>query len=89
MPVTEDDFRKPEFKGADPRDYEIGKDGKIVRKDRWQRAAFQISKALGFNDADKIEAKALVDCVQQLVTDAAAAGVLVQKTDWLPPGRAQ
>lgn len=34
--VTERDFRKPEFFDANPGDYEFRKDGRIVRKDRWE-----------------------------------------------------
>ena len=35
--VTEADFRMPEFKDAEPKDYEFRADGKIVRKDRWEK----------------------------------------------------
>ncbi len=41
--VTERDFRRPEFKNADPKDYEFRDDGEIVRKDRWQVAIQNIS----------------------------------------------
>lgn len=34
--VTENDFRKPEFYGADPDDCEFDDSGKVVRKDRWE-----------------------------------------------------
>lgn len=36
-PVSERDFRMPEFRDADPNDYEFREDGKIVRKDRWEQ----------------------------------------------------
>ncbi|MCG9124266.1 hypothetical protein LH460_06220 [Laribacter hongkongensis] len=34
--VEEIDFRMPEFRHANPDDYEFREDGKIVRKDRWE-----------------------------------------------------
>jgi len=36
--VTENNFRKEEFKGKDPLGYEFREDGAIVRKDRWEMA---------------------------------------------------
>lgn len=64
--VTEEDFRMPEFRGADPNDYEFRRDGKIVRKDRWVVGMHCIQQALGdprkeFEIADIVMAvKALV-----------------------------
>lgn len=43
-PVSEKDFRMPEFKDAHPEDYEFRADGKIVRKDRWEMGIHQISQ---------------------------------------------
>ncbi len=37
-PVTERDFRLPEFRDASPRDYEFNEHGELVRKDRWEQA---------------------------------------------------
>ena len=45
--VTEQDFRMPEFRGADPKDYEFRADGKVVRKDRWENGIHSIRCALG------------------------------------------
>lgn len=45
--VTEKDFRLPEFRDADPKDYEFRGDGKIVRKDRWETGIHRIVNALG------------------------------------------
>lgn len=45
--VTERDFRAPEFRDADPADYEFRADGKIVRKDRWENAVHRIRYLLG------------------------------------------
>lgn len=47
--VTEEDFRMPEFRGKDPKDYEFRGDGKVVRKDRWENAIHKIRHALGDN----------------------------------------
>ncbi|ENO98640.1 MAG: hypothetical protein QMB75_08855 [Thauera sp.] len=64
--VTERDFRMPEFRDADPDDYEFREDGKIVRKDRWEMGIRRIRTALGdtrreFEIDDVIQAvKALV-----------------------------
>lgn len=41
--VTEQDFRLPEFRDANPDDYEFRDDGKIVRKDRWKTGVQNIS----------------------------------------------
>lgn len=48
--VTEFDLRAPEFKHPDlkPSDYEFRNDGKIVRKDRWERGMHSIAEAAGF-----------------------------------------
>jgi hypothetical protein len=46
-PVTERDFRKPEFRDADPNDYEFRQDGAVVRKDRWETAIHQIRCIVG------------------------------------------
>jgi hypothetical protein len=45
--VTERDFRRPEFRDADPKDYEFREDGAIVRKDRWETAIHRIRVRLG------------------------------------------
>lgn len=45
--VTERDFRAPEFKDAKAEDYEFDGDGKVVRKDRWQRAIEKIRFYVG------------------------------------------
>jgi hypothetical protein len=67
--VTERDFRMPEFRDADPKDYEFREDGKIVRKDRWETGIRRIRSALGdhrreFEIDDVIQAvKALIAAV--------------------------
>jgi len=45
--VTENDFRKDEFKGKDPKDYEFDSTGCIVRKDRFRVSMRAIASVLG------------------------------------------
>ena len=47
--VTEQDFRCPEFRDANPDDYEFRADGKIVRKDRWEQGVRSIVSILGMS----------------------------------------
>lgn len=74
--VTEQDLRLPEFRGADVRDLEFRKDGKIVRKDRWERGIHRI-RAIVLPDAPEFEIDELVQRVQEL-QDAAASDA-----DWI------
>lgn len=50
--VTERDFRSPEFRDAKPEDYEFRGDGKIVRKDRWEKSIFEIASIVGVDLAE-------------------------------------
>lgn len=50
--VTEQDFRCPEFRDANPEDYEFRPDGKIVRKDRWERGIRSIVGLLGMSRSE-------------------------------------
>lgn len=50
--VTERDFRRPEFLDANPEDYEFREDGKIVRKDRWERGIKRIVSIVGLNNRE-------------------------------------
>lgn len=47
--VTERDFRMEEFKDAKIEDYEFRKDGKLVRKDRWERGIGNIAAILNIS----------------------------------------
>lgn len=47
--VSEKDFRLPEFKDAVVDDYEFRSDGKLVRRDRWERVVQSIRAILGIN----------------------------------------
>lgn len=70
--VTENDFRSPEFRGADTRDYEKRPDGKIVRKDRWESAVRAIAGLVGFDARDGFEVDEVVQRVRELVATAPA-----------------
>ena len=64
-PVTERDFRMPEFRDANPEDYEFRDDGKVVRKDRWETGIREILSIVGILDRD-FEISEVVDAVRQL-----------------------
>lgn len=64
--VTERDFRMPEFRDANPDDYEFRSDGKIVRKDRWEQGIHSIRYALGDNRRE-FEIADIVEAVRALV----------------------
>lgn len=68
--VTERDFRLPEFRDANVEDYEFRGDGKLVRKDRWERAIGTIRHLVGLTGRE-FEIPDVVDAVRQL---AAAQG---------------
>lgn len=57
--LTERDLRAPEFRDGDPSDYECRDDGKIVRKDRWERGmrsiGFLLSGVGGFEIDQVVE----------------------------------
>lgn len=65
--VTLRDMLMPEFRHADPADYEFRGDGKIVRKDRWERGMFDIARALGINCRDGFEIPDVVYAVETIV----------------------
>lgn len=65
-PVTERDFRMPEFRDADPNDYEFRSDGKVVRKDRWETGIFKIRSLLG-DDRREFEIEEIIGAVRALV----------------------
>ncbi len=45
--VTERDIRIPEFRDAKLEELEFRDDGKVVRKDRWEKGIYRIRRALG------------------------------------------
>lgn len=66
-PVTERDFRMPEFKDANPEDYELRDDGTIARKDRWEMAVRSIGTALGIGAREKWEISDVVDRFRKML----------------------
>lgn len=64
--VTERDFRAPEFRDADPKDYEFRSDGKIVRKDRWETGIHRIRSIIG-DHRREFEIDDIVMAVQAIV----------------------
>lgn len=67
--VTEADFRKPEFLDAKIEDYEFRSDGKLVRKDRWEKAVMSLSEIVGLSTRD-FEIEALIVAVSAIAVDA-------------------
>ena len=63
--VTKEDFIMPEFRGANPEDYEFRGDGKIVRKDRWEQGIRRIVGILGM-DSGEFEIDDVIKEVQTL-----------------------
>lgn len=74
--VTEQDFRMPEFRHAKVEDYEFRKDGKLVRKDRWEAGIYSIAGVLGLGTRSGFEIDELVEKARQA---AQAAGL---SEDW-------
>ena len=66
--VREADFRMPEFRDADPEDYEFRADGKLVRKDRWERAVNTVRHLVGV-DSREYEISEVLDAVRKLAAD--------------------
>lgn len=68
-PVTDRDFRLPEFADAEPKDYEFRADGKLVRKDRWEKGIVRICGIVGLN----VRSFEIDEVVQQVEAFVAAA----------------
>ena len=62
--VTEDDLRLPEFRGVALKDLEVRADGKVVRKDRWERAVFTLADLVGMNRREGFEIDEVVEAVK-------------------------
>jgi len=69
--VTEQDFRRPEFRNEKVEDYEFRDDGALVRKDRWTTGMQIISSLMG--NRGGFEIADVVEQVRQL------------KGNWCPP----
>ena len=68
-PVTEDDFRMPEYRGKRLEDYEIREDGKAVRKDRWQQAIYKLRTILTGKSRGDFEIDDVVEAARRLAID--------------------
>lgn len=66
--VREADFRMPEFRDANTEDYEFRADGKLVRKDRWEKAVSTIRHLVGVDGRD-YEISEIIDAVEKLAAD--------------------
>lgn len=74
-PVTEQDFRMPQFRDAKPEDYERRDDGQIVRKDRWETTVRAIASQFGVDARKGFECDTLLHWVEDFIERAKAAGV--------------
>lgn len=74
-PVTERDFRLPEFRDAKPEDYERRADGRIVRKDRWETTVRAIASEFGADSREGFECETLLFWVGDFIERAKKAGV--------------
>lgn len=71
--VTEHDFRMPEFRDAKPEDYEFRRDGKLVRKDRWEMAVQSVRFLVGI-DGREFEIEDVLERVRAMAS---------QDDDWV------
>jgi hypothetical protein len=83
-PVTEQDFRQPQFRDAKPEDYERRDDGAIVRKDRWEKTVRAIASKFGVDPRQGFECETLLAWVEEFIERAEAAGVKPHYDDELP-----
>lgn len=74
-PVTEADFRLPQFRDAKPEEYEFDQLGHIVRKDRWEVTVRLIANLYGVNPHEPIDCDLLCFSVKEHVDAAAKAGI--------------
>lgn len=83
-PVTEQDFRQPQFRDAKPEDYERRDDGAIVRKDRWETTVRKIASEFGVDARQGFECETLLVWVDDFIERAKAAGVEPYYDEELP-----
>jgi hypothetical protein len=77
--VTERDFRMPEFRDANPEDYEFRGDGKIVRKDRWETGIRRIASI--FNNYN-FEVEEIVETVRDLAAKLEVCNCKSSNLEW-------
>ncbi len=81
-PVTELDFRMPEFRDAKPEDYEFRGDGKIVRKDRFERGIYKIASLLSLNGRAGFEIEDVIRTVENLAEESTNWQAELTDEDW-------
>ena len=64
--ATEQDFRLPEYHGAKPEDYEVRKDGKAVRKDRWENGIRSILNLTDMDISKDFEVRDVIKAVEKM-----------------------
>ncbi len=79
--VTERDFRYPEYRDANPEDYEMRDDGTIARKDRWEVGIRRISSLVGFGARDAWEVDDVVRKVMEIVEAAQSCGTSIDRAE--------
>ncbi|ENX58750.1 MULTISPECIES: hypothetical protein [Acinetobacter] len=84
--VTEFDLRCPEFQNRDlkPEHFEFRDDGKIVRKDRWERGIYKIHGHLcglfDFSSRKDFELDDIVKAIEKLTDEAKEATADAEET---------
>lgn len=68
--VTEQDFRKEEFRSAKTEDYEFNDSGDLVRKDRWVSGLNRVARMIGAVENGKFEIPDVIERVEALVAGA-------------------
>ena len=70
--VTEYDFRQKEFQHPDikPEQYEFRADGKLVRKDRWERGFRKLAYLLGYNARGEFEIQDVIEVMKKFIENS-------------------
>lgn len=76
--VTMQDFISPEFRGANPEDYEFNLDNVPVLKKRWENAVRKIHSILGFSSRRTWEIDDVIAAVDKLKDQVAT----LEKSQW-------
>lgn len=73
--VTEADFRHVEFREAKVDDYEFRDDGRLVRKDRWEKCVRSIATMFGVDAREGFECDLLEFSVEEMIRLAGEKGI--------------
>lgn len=82
-PAEEADFRLPEFRGAKVEDYEVRKDGRVVRKDRFEVSMREVARLMGADD-NGYECDLALYSLRAFIESAEAKGVSPYHYEELP-----